>query len=162
MITNKSGFYWLSYLCLVLMGSSAVQAGELREFYIKTVHIDGNANIKGDDKHPAEAFVTEGLPEGRGLQITKPNEYGAWKIRAFTFTPSQMVVREGDDVRLHFIGVQGLHHGIHVEGNGVDEKFTLTRGVIKTIDFKSVKEGSIEIECYDHLPLMTAEVLVLP
>jgi plastocyanin len=151
-----------SVVCVVLFASASVTAAETREFFIKTVHIDGKANIHGDSSHPAEAFPSEALPAGHGLMLTKPNEDGVWKMRAFAFVPSQIVVNQGDDVRLHFIGVQGTKHTIHVEGQGIDKKFTLARGRMETVDITSTEAGIIEIECYDHVPVMRAELVVLP
>ena len=144
-----------------LMASEPLFA-ESREFYIQTVHIDGKTNTRGDTNHKPEPFPDTSMPRGGGLQLTEPNEYGEWRIRAFTFQPSQIVVNQGDDVRLHFIGVQGASHTIEVEGNGVDAEFTLKRGRMKTVEISSVQAGLIQIECYDHEPNMRAEIIVLP
>ena len=78
------------------------------------------------------------------------------------FEPSQIVVKVGDTVRLHFIGVQGMSHSIHVEGKDVDEKFTLKRGNMYSLALKLKTPGVIEIECYDHEPSMRGEIVVLP
>jgi plastocyanin len=138
-----------------------VYGEEAIEFYIKTVHVDGKTNVHGDATHKPEPFPGKKMPEGGGLVLTAPDAKGAWRMRAFTFQPSQIVVTEGDNVRLHFVGVQGSSHSIHVEGDGVDERFTLKRGTIKTVNIHDAKAGVIEIECYDHQPVMNAEVLVL-
>jgi plastocyanin len=42
------------------------------------------------------------MPDGKGLVLTKPDEAGKWRMRAFAFVPSQIVVKAGDTVRLHF------------------------------------------------------------
>lgn len=152
----------VSLVCVVLFASASSTAAEPREFYINTVHIDGKANIKGDNNHPPEAFPPEELPSGRGLTLTKPDQDGAWKIRAFAFIPSQIVVNQGDNVRLYFVGVQGTKHTIHVEGKGVDKQFTLARGRIDAVDIAATEAGIIEIECYDHKPVMRAELVILP
>lgn len=147
---------------LALVTLTYAHAGEVREFYIKTVHLDGKTNIHGDANHQPEAFPDTTMPGGGGLILKAPDSKGDWKMRAFAFVPSQIIVHEGDDVRLHFVGVQGASHTIHVEGKAVDERFTLKRGAMKTIDFKAVSAGKIDIECYDHQPAMTSEVIVLP
>ena len=134
---------------------------EVREFYIKTVHIDGQTSTHGDADHKAEPFPEGALPAGNGLQLKKPDDAGKWRIRAFTFDPSQIVVKAGEPVRLNFVGVQGVSHNIHVEGDGVDEKFVLTRGKLHTVTFTPKKAGVIEIECYDHEPSMRGEIVVL-
>src|SRR4029079_19269694 len=41
--------------------------------------------------------------------------------------------------RLHFVGVQGMSHDIHLEGDGVDQKFSLERGNMHTVDLKPEK-----------------------
>lgn len=140
---------------------STARAEDIREFYIKTVHVDGQTSIKGDADHKPEPFPATKMPDGKGLVLTKPDEAGNWRIRAFTFEPSQIVVTAGETVRLHFVGVQGMSHSIHVEGDDVDEKFTLTRGQMHTFDITPKKPGVIEIECYDHEPSMRGEIVVL-
>lgn len=57
---------------------------EVRDFYIKTVHLDGNTTTKGDADHKPEAFPTAPLPDGGGLVLSKPGAEGKWRIRAFT------------------------------------------------------------------------------
>jgi plastocyanin len=140
---------------------TTARAEEVREFYIKTVHFDGNTSIHGDADHKAEPFPEAPMPDGRGLTLNKPDDKGKWRIRAFAFEPSQIVVKAGEAVRLHFVGVQGMSHSIHVEGEGVDERFVLTRGKLHTVDFTPTKPGVIEMECYDHEPSMKGEILVL-
>ncbi len=92
--------------------------------------------------------------------LTKPSEDGVWKMRAFAFVPWQFVVNQGDDVRLHFIGVHGTKHTIHVEGN-FDKKLTLARGHMETVDIASIESGIIEIEYYDHESVMRAQLVIL-
>jgi plastocyanin len=135
---------------------------EIREFYIKTVHLDGETSTKGDADHKPEAFPDTPMPEGKGLVLSKPNADGKWRMRAFTFEPSQIVVKAGEPIRLKFVGVQGMSHTIHLEGEGVDQRFGLTRGAIHTVDLTPKAAGIIEIECYDHQPSMRGEIVVLP
>ena len=138
------------------------QCDEVRDFYIKTVHLDGTTSTKGDADHKPEAFPSAPLPDGGGLVLSKPDAEGKWRIRAFTFEPSQIVVKAGEPIRLHFVGVQGMSHDIHLEGDGVDQKFSLERGNMHTVDLKPEKPGIIEIECYTHQPAMKGEIVVLP
>jgi plastocyanin len=147
------------------LGSASAQPANseaVREFYIKTVHIDGQTSTKGGMDHKPEPFPEDSsLPAGAGLQLSKPDADGNWRMRAFAFEPSQIVVKEGEPIRLNFVGVQGMSHTIHVEGEGVDEKFTLKRGYLHTVDFTPTKPGVVEIECYDHQPSMNGEIVVL-
>jgi plastocyanin len=160
---------WIGVLSMSMLAAGscgflaqASHAGEIREFYIKTVHIDGQTSTKGDADHKPEPFPDMAMPEGKGLVLTKPDEAGNWRIRAFAFEPSQIVVKAGETVRLHFVGVQGMSHSIHVEGKDVDETFTLKRGHMHSIDLTPKTPGVIEIECYDHEPSMRGEIVVLP
>jgi len=141
-----------------------------KEFWIDTVHIDGNTNVHPGVKcdtcpqntplHPAEQPpVNSTIPMGGGFRITEPNTVGAWDFRSFTFSPDQIVVNQGDKVTLHFIGVQGAHHMVTVEG--VDT-FQLMRGQIHTVSFVADKPGSITYICHVHLPNMVGQILVLP
>jgi plastocyanin len=110
--------------------------------------------------HPAELPpVNSTVPKGGGFRITEPNKAGAWDFRSFTFAPSQIVVNQGDKVTLHFIGVQGAHHVVTVDGI---ETFGLKRGQIKTVSFIATNPGIINYACHVHLPNMVGQILVLP
>jgi hypothetical protein len=138
-------------------------------FWISTVHLDGTTTIykgvgcdnctQNTPPHPAEAFPNTTLPAGPGLVLRPPNKVGAWDMRAFTFAPDQIVVNQGDTVTLHFLGVQGPHHVITVEGVGT---FPLDRGQIHTVSFIADKPGSITYLCHVHVPNMVGQILVLP
>ncbi|HEX7179799.1 MAG TPA: hypothetical protein VF220_08735 [Nitrososphaeraceae archaeon] len=141
-----------------------------KEFWINTVHFDGNTNIQPGVKcdtcpqngplHPAEQPpVNSTIPPGGGFRIVEPNKVGAWDFRSFTFSPDQIVVNQGDKVTLHFIGVQGAHHVISVDG--VDN-FKLLRGQIHTVSFVADKPGTISYICSVHPPNMVGQILVLP
>jgi plastocyanin len=141
-----------------------------KEFWINTVHLDGMTNINAGVKcdtcpqntplHPPEKPpVNSTIPTGGGFRITEPNKAGAWDFRSFTFAPDQIVVNQGDKVTLHFIGVQGAHNVIDVQG--VDT-FELMRGQIHTVSFIANNPGTITYICHVHLPNMVGQILVLP
>ena len=140
-----------------------------KTFWISTVHLDGTTTIhkglacdnctQNTPPHPAEAFPNTKFPAGPGLVLRPPNKVGAWDMRSFTFAPDQIVVNQGDTVTLHFLGVQGPHHVITVEGIG---SFPLDRGQIHTVSFTADKPGTIRYWCHVHTPNMVGEVLVLP
>jgi plastocyanin len=141
-----------------------------KEFWINTVHLDGMTNTHVGMKcdtcaqnaptHPAEQPpVNSTIPRGGGFKITSPNKVGAWDFRSFTFSPDQIVVNQGDKVTLHFIGVQGAHHVVEVQG--VDT-FELMRGQIHTVSFTANNPGTITYICHVHLPNMVGQILVLP
>jgi len=135
-------------------------SSEKRVFYINTVHVDGKTNINGDKMHPSEPFPSSPLPEGGGYVLTPPDEQGNWKVRAFEFSPSQLVVYRGDKVTLNFLDDQGSHHAISVEGHA--DEFELNRGELKTITFTADKVGTINFSCSLHQPTMQGQIIVLP
>ena len=141
-----------------------------KEFWINTVHLDGMTNThvgmkcdtcaQNTPTHPPEQPpVNSTIPTGGGFRITDPNKVGAWDFRSFTFSPDQIVVNQGDKLTLHFIGVQGAHHVVTVEG--VDT-FELMRGQIHTVSFIANNPGTITYVCHVHLPNMVGQILVLP
>jgi len=134
-----------------------------KEFWIKTVHLDGFANLKGiptgPDPAPPEKFPNSTIPAGGGVKLTLPDKTGAWKFRVFTFEPSQIVVNQGDRVTLHFADVQGAHYTITVEGVGT---FPMSRGQIHTVSFTADKAGTTNYWSPDHMPSMVGQIVVLP
>jgi plastocyanin len=134
-----------------------------KEFWIKTVHLDGFANLKGiptgPDPAPPEKFPNSTIPAGGGVKLTPPDKTGAWKFRVFTFEPSQIVVNQGDKVTLHFSDVQGAHYTIAVDGVG---SFPISRGQIHTVSFTADKVGIINYRSPDHMPSTVGQIVVLP
>jgi plastocyanin len=134
-----------------------------KEFWIKTVHLDGFANLKGiptgPDPAPPEKFPNSTVPAGGGVKLTPPDKTGAWKFRVFTFEPSQIVVNQGDKVTLHFADVQGAHYTIAVDGVG---SFPISRGQIHTVSFTADKVGIINYRSPDHMPSTVGQIVVLP
>ena len=134
-----------------------------KDFWIKTVHLDGFASLKGiptgPDPAPPEKFPNSTIPAGGGVKLTPPDKTGAWKFRVFTFEPSQIVVNQGDKVTLHFADVQGAHYTIKVDGIGT---FPMSRGQIHTISFPADKVGITKYWSPDHMPSMVGQIVVLP
>ena len=141
-----------------------------KEFWINTVHFDGMTNINAAIKcdtcpqntplHPAEQPpVNSTIPTGGGIKVTEPNKAGAWDFRSFAFAPAQIVVNQGDKVTLHFVGVQGAHHVVTVDGIGT---FELKRGQINTVSFVASNPGIINYVCHVHAPNMVGQIMVLP
>lgn len=139
---------------------AAFSASGVTEFFIVTVHVDGKTSVKGDAMHPPEPIPKQALPAGGGILRSAADEAGRWRMRAFTFLPSQVVVREGDRVRLTFVGVQGPAHRIAVEGQG--DPITLKRGEARSIEFVAERAGLVRFASLDRLPSMRGSVLVLP
>ena len=140
--------------------AAAAHGADDREVFIGTVHLDGNGNVKGDAKHPAEPFPVNPLPPGGGLSLTPPAEDGAWRVRAFVFEPRQVVVFKGGPVKLNFVGVQGPSHRIQIDGQS--EIVELKRGEVKTVTIPTDVPGAIGFRSLDRLPSMQGSVIVLP
>jgi hypothetical protein len=147
-----------------------ISKSTIKEFWINTVHFDGLTNINAGVKcdtcmqntplHPAERPpLNSTIPTGGGFRLLEPNKVGAWDFRSFAFSPSQIIVNQGDKVTLHFIGVQGAHHIITVDGI---ETFPLSRGQIHTVSFIANSLGTINYTCHLHMPNMVGQILVLP
>jgi plastocyanin len=147
------------------VGSSSTNTTQStnKEFWIKTVHLDGFANLKGiptgPDPAPPEKFPNSTIPAGGGVKLTTPDKTGAWKFRVFTFEPSQIVVNQGDKVTLHFADVQGAHYNITIDGVGT---FPMSRGQIHTVSFTADKVGITNYWSPDHMPSMVGQIVVLP
>ena len=63
---------WIGVLSMSMLAAGscgflaqASHTGEIREFYIKTVHIDGQTSTKGDADHKPEPFPDTAMPEGK-------------------------------------------------------------------------------------------------
>ena len=146
---------WIS-----VMGWTTSVLAQQKEFYIATVHLDGKTSTKGDASHPPEAFPAQSLPSGGGIVMRQPDTEGTWQIRAFVFQPAQLTVYQGDQVTLHFLGVQGPSHTITVEGQA--DKFVLRRGERHSVSFVADKVGPIRFLALDRQPTMAGQVVVLP
>lgn len=147
-------------LALGVLAAGAVPAmAQTKEYFVATVHLDGNTGITASADHPAEAFPDKALPEGGGLLLTKPNADGKWRMRAFVFHPAQILVRQGDEVKLTFVGVQGPSHRIKVEG--VAEEIALKRGEMRSVTVKANQPGTIAYSSVDRQPSMRGEIVVL-
>ncbi len=125
-----------------------------RTFYINTISLDGSGNVTD------EPFPNSTLPEGGGYVLSPPDEEGDWSVRTYAFDPSQIVVYEGDQVTLNFLGVNADVHNITV--NGYAEPFELHRGELKTVTFTADRAGTIDFICQIHQPTMHGQIIVLP
>jgi hypothetical protein len=125
-----------------------------RTFYITTVSFDGTGNVTD------EPFPNSTLPAGRGFVLSPPDVEGDWSVRTYMFDPSQIVVYEGDQVSLNFLGVNAEVHNITV--NGYAEPFELHRGELKTVTFTADRAGTIDFICSIHQPTMHGQIIVLP
>jgi hypothetical protein len=160
MFMLKSSLHALAVaLVLAPIVAGGAEKSEPRAVYIATVHIDGNANAKGDASHPPESPPKSVLPVGGGISRGEPDQNGAWRMRMFTFVPAEVVAHEGETLRLHFVGVQGPKHRIRIDGQA--EIIELTRGEVETVDWTAVKPGRYSFVSLGREPSMSGSILVL-
>jgi hypothetical protein len=133
-------------------GAGAAQAAE-RVFTIAAVEPKGGTTV---DKEP---FPAAALPEGGGYLLRKPDQSGRWEVSAYVWQPSQIIVTEGDDVTLEFVGINGAEHPTTIVG--YDKTLLLKRGHVVRMQFKADKVGTFPIVCAHHKPSMVGELIVL-
>lgn len=69
-------------------------------------------------------------------------------IEVYRWDPGTIVVEKGDQVTLHFYGVQGLFHPFEIKG--LDVKGEVKKGRVTSVSFVADKEGTFEIVCTAH------------
>lgn len=125
-----------------------------RTIYMTLVEPKGTANTS------KEPFPTVALPEGGGYELKPPNESGDWVVETYVFSPSIIVVNQGDTVNIKMLGVNGNLHHVSIE-NYVDP-FDIHRGELKEISFVADKAGTFKMSCSIHQPAMEGYLMVLP
>ncbi|SEL11392.1 Cupredoxin-like domain-containing protein [Roseovarius azorensis] len=118
------------------------------------------AEPKGGTNVAQEPFPAQPLPEGGGHVVKEPNAEGRWEVSSYVWLPSQIVVTQGDNVVLDFVGINGASH--HTEIEGLGHAFTLRRGELARIEFVADRVGVFSIICHDHPSSMRGEIVVLP
>jgi plastocyanin len=130
-------------------------AAEKRFFTVLAVEPKGGTTV---DKEP---FPTGSLPPGGGYVIAQPDEKTKrWEVSAYVWLPSQIIVTEGDEVTLEFVGINGAAHPTTIAAFG--QNFTLTRGQAHRVTFTADKVGIFGIMCSTHKPSMSGELVVMP
>lgn len=115
---------------------------------------------KGGAQAEKEPFPSAPLPQGPGYVLKPPNETGRWEVSVYVWEPRQIIVEEGDEVTLEFVGVNGASHPTTI--SGYDKAFELKRGEVNRVTFTADKAGTFAITCATHYPTMTAELIVMP
>lgn len=92
--------------------TSRAQTPATRFFTIAAVEPRGGASVG------QEAFPTQALPPGGGYVIRQPDQTGRWEVSAYLWMPSQIVVNQGDEVTLDFVGINGAAHPTEIQGVG--------------------------------------------
>ena len=127
---------------------------EKRFFTVAAIEPKGGVTV---DKEP---FPPGALPSGGGYVLNKPDGNNRWEVSTYLFVPGQIIVNEGDEVTLEFVGINGASHPTTIKGFG--KEFVLKRGTVTQVNFVADKVGTFPIECGTHRPSMTAEIIVLP
>lgn len=139
---------------LLLTGLLHEAQAAKRSFTIAAVEPKGGATV---DKEP---FPEKALPEGGGYVLRKPDQTGRWEVSTYVWLPSQIIVTQGDEVSLEFIGINGAEHPTTIVG--YNKALHLKRGHTIKVEFTANKVGTFPIVCAHHKPSMVAELIVLP
>jgi heme/copper-type cytochrome/quinol oxidase subunit 2 len=136
------------------LGASRAQMSDKRFFTVLAVEPRGGANV-GQEPFPGET-----LPPGGGYVMRQPDQSGRWEVSAYVWSPSQIIVNQGDEITLEFVGINGATHPTEIKGLG--KSFTLKRGQTTRVEFKAERPGVHPVICSTHQPSMRAEIVVLP
>ncbi len=128
---------------------------EKRFFTVLAVEPKGGTTV---DKEP---FPTGPLPSGGGYVTAQPDEKTRrWEVSAYIWQPSQIIVTEGDEVTLEFVGINGAAHPTTIAAFG--RTFTVKRGEAHRETFTADKAGIFGFTCSTHRPSMSGELIVMP
>jgi plastocyanin len=145
----------LSASFLGLTAPSIGAHAEKRFFTILAVEPKGGTTV---DKEP---YPASALPQGGGYVMSKPDEKTQrWEVSAYVWQPAQIIVIEGDEVTLEFVGINGAAHPTTIAAFG--QTFTVKRGQAHRVTFSADKVGIHGITCNTHSPSMSGELIVMP
>jgi plastocyanin len=133
---------------------AAPASAESRFFTVLAVEPRGGVTTE------REPFPTQPLPGGGGYVTNPPNAQGRWEVSAYIWQPTQIVVNQGDEVTLEFVGINGAEHPTTITAFG--QSFTLKRGHAHRVTFVADKAGMFGFVCGTHQPSMTGSLVVLP
>ncbi|MGH2374998.1 MAG: hypothetical protein ACRDIC_16225 [bacterium] len=141
------------------VGLSQLGAGQSapvkRKIYMAAVEPKGGTSVS------SEPFPTAALPEGPGYVLKAPDATGRWEVSTYQWQPGFIMAQEGEDVTLEIVGINGAEHPSFIEGINVPA-FTVKRGQVTTVNFRTTRPGSYRIVCSIHLPTMVGYLVVLP
>ncbi len=142
-------------LAIVLASPGPAAAdGIKRHFTVAAIEPKGGANLS------QEAFPTAHRVAGEGYEIKEPDANGRWEVSAYIWMPAQIIVNQGDEVTLDFVGINGHAHSASIAG--YVEAFALLRGTTRRVTFVADKAGVFPIDCMTHHESMRGELVVLP
>lgn len=88
-----------------------------------------------------------------------------WEVSSYIFSPSFVIARQGDTVRLTTFMVNGDEHEVWIaapDGQRAVAATKWNRGREYTVQFVAEKTGNYQLVCSEHAPSMIATFLVLP
>ena len=136
---------------LALLASADAAFAAKRYIVVTAIEPKGGTTV---DKEPFPAAP----PAGGGYVMKAPDQTGRWEFSTYVFDPRQIVVDQGDEVTLEFIGINGASHPTTI--GGYDKTFELKRGQVTRVTFTADKAGVFPIVCATHHPTMVAEFIV--
>jgi len=140
---------------VALAAQTTPASPQKRFFTILAVEPKGGTTV---DKEP---FPASPLPAGGGYVMSQPDQKTQrWEVSAYVWQPSQIIVNQGDEVTLEFVGINGATHPTTIAAFG--QTFTLKRGHAHRVTFKAEKPGIFGIVCSAHQPSMSGELIVMP
>lgn len=131
------------------------QATGERVIYVAAIEPKGGVTV---DK---EQFPAAPLPKGGGYVLNAPNPQGRWEVSVYQWSPSTIVVRQGERVTLEIVGINGAKHSGHIDKYHPDH-FEVKRGQITRVQFTADTPGIFKIHCKEHEPSMEGTLVVLP
>lgn len=144
------------FVALIASHVAATAArADKRTFTVLAIEPKGGTTV---DKEP---FPAASLPAGGGYVLSQPDEKTRrWEVSAYVWQPAQIVVNQGDEVTLEFVGINGAAHATTIAAFG--QRFTLKRGEVNRVTFTADKAGIFGIVCSTHQPSMSGELIVMP
>lgn len=130
------------------------EAQPSRTIYLAAVEPKGGTGVS------SEPFPTAGLPGGGGYVLRAPDATGRWEVSTYQWQPGFIVAREGEQVTLEIIGINGAEHVSALPP--YVQSFTVRRGQLTRVTFTANRAGVFPIICVNHQPSMTGYLVVLP
>jgi plastocyanin len=152
---------------LLLVGESLGQSGMVATHTIFMTGMEVKGATTADKLTPPSVNPND-LSKGYGFkapgEADKQNPQ-KWEVASYIFSPSFVVVRQRDTVKLTAFLVNGDEHEVRVmdaDGREVVAKAMWNRGREYHISFVAEKPGAYQLICSSHAPTMIATFLVLP
>ena len=142
-----------------LPSTQAIEPAKDRVIWMEAVEYKGSTETA--KLAPPQNLATDlaSLGPAYGFKWLEPDK--KWEVAAYAFTPSTVVVNQGDKVTLRIFGVNGDKHTLYVE-NYAQNIVELNRGRSIDITFTADKPGLFQYVCSNHEPAMRGWLIVNP